>query len=92
MEFRLGSNASSVIDGKIWVVGGFLVTSPLYQSIGSETIEVYDPETNTWDTSKTPMPTKRGYTAVGAIGKKIYVCGGRTFAPTSNEYNILEVC
>ncbi|MBI4727901.1 MAG: hypothetical protein HY775_00120 [Acidobacteria bacterium] len=42
-----------------------------------DTVEAYNPVTNTWAT-KAPMPTARAGIGVAVVGRKIYVAGGRT--------------
>jgi hypothetical protein len=39
-------------------------------------MEVYDLETDTWDTAKTDMPTARLELCVAAVTGKIYAIGG----------------
>ena len=64
--------ATGVIAGKLYVVGGVLSSGDL-----TNVVEVYDPATNTWDTTtKAPMPTNRFYASAGVIGEKLYVVGG----------------
>ena len=46
---------ASVVEGKIYAIGGAKSTSQYPLS----TVEVYDPVTDTWDTTITPMPTAR---------------------------------
>jgi len=67
--------ASAVADGKIYIVGGghsfqVGVTS------GVRTLEVYDPATDTWDTTKTDMPTAREGASGCMVDDIIYVIGG----------------
>jgi N-acetylneuraminic acid mutarotase len=62
--------STSVVDGKIYAIGGALVTKA-----GLSTVEVYDPSTDTW-TTKTPMPTARHAHASAVVDGKIYVIGG----------------
>ncbi len=75
-------HGSSEIDGKIFVLGGLdpalLVPEPAFASI-----EMYDPELNTWTTDLTPMPTARRVFANSALDGRIYVFGGNT------EVNVL---
>lgn len=40
------------------------------------TNEEYDPTTDTWDTSKAPMPTARFWHASGVVNNRIYLIGG----------------
>jgi N-acetylneuraminic acid mutarotase len=62
-------SGSTALGGKIYVVGGYNGSSYL------NTLEVYDPATDTWST-KANMPTARGYLAVGVVNGKIYAVGG----------------
>jgi N-acetylneuraminic acid mutarotase len=64
------SMGSAVVDGKIYVIGG-------YQTEGTpiSVVEVYDPFTDSWDT-KTPMPTARGTLGCAVADGKIYAIGG----------------
>lgn len=61
------------VDGLIYVIGGGLVWS----STAITTVEVYNPATDTWDTTKSSMPGPR-YRFGAALGTdgKIYVIGG----------------
>ncbi|WP_261378083.1 Kelch repeat-containing protein [Bacillus paralicheniformis] len=76
--------ATAVVDGKIYVIGGFGS-----ENIATNTTYVYDPKTNEW-TQKTDMPTKRAGAAVAVVDHKIYVIGGNTFN-TSNYANTEKV-
>lgn len=70
-------------NGKIYAIGGYDGKTP--GSLGSgrydlagflNTVEEYDPATDTW-TTKAPMPTRRfGLTAVATPDGKIYAIGG----------------
>lgn len=63
---------TSVVDGKIYAIGG--ATDP--GSIGRSTVQMYDPAADTW-TIKAAMPTPRTtYSAVSAVNGIIYVIGG----------------
>lgn len=61
--------ASSVIDGKIYVIGGLGAPGV------STAVEMYNPESDTWS-SKAPMPTGRGSLATSVVDGKIYAVGG----------------
>jgi N-acetylneuraminic acid mutarotase len=63
--------STSVVDGKIYAIGGGRGISGSYLS----TVEVYDPATDTW-TRKADMHTARNGHAVAAVNGKIYVIGG----------------
>jgi hypothetical protein len=69
--------AIAACQNRIYVIGG--VTSVDSNGIHSYSAlnEVYDPETDTWETRK-PMPTARGFLEANVVNDKIYVMGGRT--------------
>jgi N-acetylneuraminic acid mutarotase len=69
---RLGLT-SSIVDGKIYAIGGY----PSAGGLGMTTNEVYDPATDTW-TIKADMPTGRRWLSSSAVNGKIYVFGGYT--------------
>ena len=64
------SMASAVIDGKLYLAGGFNVAD---ESVA--TLLVYDPDTNTW-AEKSPMPTARGFPAGAVLDGEFYVITG----------------
>jgi N-acetylneuraminic acid mutarotase len=64
---------AAVYDGKIYVIGN----SANY---------MYDPMNDSW-TSKTPMPTPRGFFATAVVQNAIYVMGGRDANSTAYSLN-----
>ena len=94
--------SAAVVDGKIYAIGGWGYDRPEggWESIDPtatgqdfSTVEVYDPETDTWAT-RADMPTPRSHMTVSALGGKIYAIGGgaRIVAGRSGEYRpLLEV-
>ncbi|HLW38669.1 MAG TPA: kelch repeat-containing protein, partial [Candidatus Eremiobacteraceae bacterium] len=68
----------------LYAVGG-------YNGGPINTVEAYDPATNTW-TTKAPMPTRRYELAVGIVNKILYAVGGsigtvQTAVNTVEAYN-----
>ena len=60
--------AVSAANGKIYAIGG--------NNLGAlNTVEEYDPTTDTWST-KTPMPTERSGFATAVVNSKIYAIDG----------------
>jgi len=55
----------------LYVVGGVNSSQFLVN-----TVEAYDPETNTW-TEKTPMPSARHHLELAAVDGKLFALGGR---------------
>jgi len=68
---------TSVVDGKIYVIGG---AGPIYEALG--TVEVYDPASDTWE-AKSPMPTARQGLSTSVVNGKIYAIGGAEFSSDS---------
>lgn len=71
---------SAVLNGKIYVFGGF-------NGNALSTVEEYDPIADIWVT-KTSMPTARYHVTSGVLGGNIYVVGG---SDGSNTLSTVEV-
>jgi len=68
--------STSVVNGKIYAIGGGVSSSSAYSSVETfSTVEEYDPSTDTW-TTKSPMPTARGWHSANVVDGKIYIIGG----------------
>ncbi len=78
-----GASAAGVIDGRIFVVGGFGSGGRLLDSIA-----IYDPSTNRWRHGA-PILTPRDHLAAAVIDGKVYAVGGRPLDPDRN-FNVLE--
>ena len=93
--------ASCVIGDKIYVLGGVsgLMPNILYLN----TLEVYDPASNTWNTPVTTGSfSPRGWFTANVVDGKIYVIGGfdanlnsvssevQVFDPANNSWNTLS--
>jgi N-acetylneuraminic acid mutarotase len=67
-------HSASVIDGKIYVIGG---TDTIYRVATDyfSTVRMYDPTTDTW-TMKADMPRGRARAATCVVDGKIYAIGG----------------
>src|SRR5580704_13235748 len=84
MPTKRGAAVAATVAGKMYVIGGATTapgaTSPsIHPTVAQRvlnTVEEYDPETNTWRT-RAAMPTPRNHTAAGVVNGKIYVIGGR---------------
>jgi N-acetylneuraminic acid mutarotase len=68
---------ASVVDGRIYVIGGSDASTP---DDGSHVrmVEVYDPATDTW-TQKGNMPASRAAGFSSMVNGKIYRCSGNVF-------------
>jgi N-acetylneuraminic acid mutarotase len=69
--------SASVVDGKIYAIGGGQGMVGKYMSC----VEEYDPATDTW-TKRADMPTGRAFFSTSAVNGKIYAIGG---APGDNS-------
>ena len=70
--------SSSVVDGKIYAIGGSPVDDLHARPVSATAaVEEYDPSTDTW-TRKSDMPTARTAHCACAINGIIYVIGGIT--------------
>lgn len=79
---------SSVVDGKIYVMGG--THDPVLHTLPVNTMEVFDPSTNSWSMPATSGKfTAREGLASAVVGGKIYVIGGNVTG--LNGFNTLEV-
>jgi hypothetical protein len=93
MQVARNHCAGGVIDGKFYVVGG-------RGTPGAEAaFEVYDPDTNTWQTLP-PLPTPRSGVAAGVLNNELFVFGGETpgvvygdveaYNPATNSWRTLS--
>jgi len=73
--------AIAVFQGKIYCFGGRNVSKDY--SISTNVNEVYDIETDSWET-KTPMPTARSGLQASEVDDKIYLIGGRIESESSS--------
>jgi N-acetylneuraminic acid mutarotase len=68
--------STSVVNGRIYAIGGGESSSSSYLQVETfSTVEEYDPATDTW-TTKSPMPTERGWHSANVVDGKIYIIGG----------------
>jgi N-acetylneuraminic acid mutarotase len=91
MPVKVNSMASGLIDGKIYLTGGYDVdtqyTFPDDVRMRDH-ISVYDPVTDTWDTTGTPLPVNRCIYGGGdmVLNGKLYVIGGIEWVYQSGEW------
>lgn len=70
-------HASSVVNGQIYVMGGFNPASNLPGGL-VDTVDVYNPATNTWATRSADLPTLRDNLSASSLNGVIYVIGGQS--------------
>ena len=73
MPAARSSMASAVIDGKVYLAGGMGACPPCP---ASKMLEVYDPHTDTWDTTRAQLPIPQNTPSGAAIDGKFYIVGG----------------
>lgn len=84
MQLARRDFATATLDGSIYVIGGGDVMAGVIPAPPTTTVEVYDPETDSW-TFTTPMLRAVTKHAAVALDGKIYVIGGKDeFLPTSD--------
>jgi N-acetylneuraminic acid mutarotase len=67
--------ATGVVDGRIYAVGGAKGRTDALRRVPLQTVEEYDPVTDTW-IGKTDMPTARSALSVSVVNGRIYAIGG----------------
>lgn len=69
--------AAAMLDGKIYVVGGFEKPGlgNILNFAITRAVEVYDPTTDRW-TSKAPLPVGLHHVGSGVAGGRLYIIGG----------------
>ncbi len=78
--------SSAVLDGKIYVIGGFNSSGA-----STNTVEVYDPVTNTWSRAA-PLPIVTNHNAAAVAAGKLYAFGGTSnrvfvYNPQQNSWS-----
>ena len=83
--------STNVVYGKIYAIGGGVGSSAAYTTVETfSTVEEYNPATDTW-TTKSEMPTARGFHSANVVDGRIYVIGGSPVAPGSGSILTVEV-
>lgn len=70
---------AAAYEGKIYVIGGLKGTDITKKASWNYGLLVYDPATDTYDTSKAALPFPQAYAACDIYGGYIFVYGGYTF-------------
>ena len=77
--------SSSVVSGKIYVIGGAGVGLTF-----RKTVEEYDPETDTWMDGQAAMPTERYMHSASEVNGVIYAIGGTQTWPSTIGLSSVE--
>ncbi|HEX4224620.1 MAG TPA: kelch repeat-containing protein, partial [Pseudonocardiaceae bacterium] len=85
MPVSVSNAAMTVLDGKLYVVGG--CDAEECGDVG--TVEVYDPVTNTWSGAAS-YPRSVSFEACGTITGKLYCAGGVDGVSTLTEANVYD--
>ena len=84
------SLSTAVVDGKVYVIGGTPVENE-NGPFGMSLVEMYDPQTNTWE-RRADMPTPRAAPELAVVDGKIYVFSGYAGIDNRNvNFKILDV-
>src|SRR5947207_1183070 len=70
MPHQQNEAATAMVDGKIYVIGGFE-----FDSEPTTRVQVYDPASNTWSEG-TPLQEGVHHAGAAVVGNKIYLVGG----------------
>src|SRR5262249_34283775 len=100
MPTRRGAAMAAAAGGRLYGVGGApgppgsggRGAPPARPHRALDTVEEYDPATGTWR-ARSPMPTARNHAAIGVVGGKIYVIGGRigaAFIGVASNTDVVE--
>lgn len=73
MSVPKAAHSTSVIDRKIYVMGGYLEESEEFKTLS--TIEIYDPATDRWTQESDMLIGKSGH-ATEVVDGQIYIFGG----------------
>jgi N-acetylneuraminic acid mutarotase len=83
--------STSVVNGKIYAIGGGAASSSSYESMEVfSAVEEYDPATDTW-TTKSPMPTARVCHHASVVDGMIYVMGGSDASAPDDRSHVRTV-
>jgi N-acetylneuraminic acid mutarotase len=81
----LNAPAAVVLDGRIYLIGGFNTTT----NVPTEVVHVYDPATHAWSEAA-PLPAPRGGHAAAVLDGKIHVIGGGNSRSTLADHSVYD--
>ena len=82
--------AAEVVDGKVYVIGGYILQLGALANRFTSSIEEYNPKANTW--RKLPdMPMRKGWFASAVVDNEIYTIGGVSLDHGINRIDAVDV-
>jgi N-acetylneuraminic acid mutarotase len=81
--------AGTIVDGKVYVIGGFVMRDNAVIPGKSDIVEVYDTKNKTWS-AVASLPQKMDHVGAAEYDGKLYVIGG-SFGSENNRSNKLYV-
>jgi N-acetylneuraminic acid mutarotase len=81
--------AGAIVDGKVYVIGGFVMRENAVIPGKSDIVEIYDIKNKTWS-FVVPLPQKMDHVGAAEYDGKLYVIGG-SFGSENNRSNKLYV-
>jgi N-acetylneuraminic acid mutarotase len=81
----LNAPAAALLDGRIYVIGGFGTTT----NVTTAEVHVYDPIAKTWSDAA-PLPAARGGHAAVVLGGRIHVVGGGNEVSTLALHSVYD--
>jgi len=81
--------AGAIVDGKVYVIGGFVMRDNVAIPGKSDIVEVYDIKNKTWSAAAS-LPQKMDHVGAAEYDGKLYVIGG-SFGSENNRSNKLYV-
>lgn len=67
----------TLVDGKVWIAGGYIGKDTGGQFFGTTDVRIYDPATDTWSMGPS-LPQARATGNLSKVGRKLYFTGGET--------------
>jgi N-acetylneuraminic acid mutarotase len=81
--------AGVILDGKVYVIGGFVMPNNVIIPRKSDIVEVYDIKNKTWS-SAASLPRKMDHVGAAVYNGKLYVVGGTSDYIRSNKLFIYD--
>lgn len=81
----LNAPAAVMLDGRIYLIGGFNTTS----NVPTSEVRTYDPVSRTWGIAE-PLPAPRGGHAAAVLDGRIHVVGGGNSESTLADHSVFD--